>query len=246
MTEILLAGESWITVRFEIKGKNVISDSTYGEAADHLISVLEGMGATVEFQPCHVAAEQFPRTREALDEYDLVILSDVGADTLQITPQVAAGETDADRLALLDEYVRDGGALGMVGGYMSFAGKSGQARYGRTSIADVLPVDIALSDDRVEAPSGIRPESEGPLAEEFPDTWPTVLGYNQFEATADAEVWATVGDDPFLVVGDYGEGNAFAFASDCAPHWAPEPFLAWEDLPRLWKRIVDRTTGGDA
>lgn len=246
MTRILLAGESWVAFSFEIKGRNVLSDSTYGEAADYLIAALESIGTDVTFQPCHVAAEEFPRNREELDQYDLVILSDIGADTLQITPQVADGETDVDRLSLLAEYVRDGGALGMIGGYTSFAGKGGKARYAATPIEDVLPVQISAHDDRTEAPSGVHPETTGAsdATADLPDRWPAVLGYNRLVADDDAEVWATVGDDPFVVVGDYGSGSAFAFASDCAPHWAPDPFLEWEGLPTLWDRIVDRVVTG--
>lgn len=240
MTNVLLAGESWVTVQFEIKGRNVLHDSRYGEAADRFVSTLEDVGASVTYQPCHVAAESFPRTTDALDEYDLVILSDVGADTLQITQQVSDGETDADRCALLADWVQEGGALGMVGGYMSFAGKGGQARYGMTPIADVLPVEVAMGDDRVETPDGAIPRDEGAPGADLPEEWPHVLGYNRTTAKSDADVWATVRGDPFLAVGDYGEGSSFAYATDCAPHWAPEGLLSWEHLPTLWSRLLDR------
>jgi uncharacterized membrane protein len=157
---------------------------------------------------------------------------------------VAAGETDVDRCAVLAEWVHDGGALGMVGGYMSFAGKGGQARYGKTALADVLPVEIADSDDRVETPTGATPRNEAVPGEELPDEWPHVLGYNRFTADPDADVWATVDSDPFVVVGDHGDGNAFAYATDCAPHWAPEAYLDWDYLPTLWDRLVDRVVEG--
>ncbi|WP_435361720.1 glutamine amidotransferase [Haloarchaeobius sp. DFWS5] len=239
MVSVLLAGESWFTLTVEVKGRNVFMDSEYGEPADYVIAALETADCDVTFQPCHVANTEFPRTLDELAQYDLVILSDIGADTLQITPQVADGETDVDRCTLLAEYVRDGGALGMVGGYMSFAGKGGRARYGMTPVADVLPVEIARADDRVETPAGAVPEDQGTPGE-LPGTWPHVLGYNRLEAKPNAEVWATVRDDPFLVVGDYGAGSSFAFATDCAPHWAPEEFLEWEYLPELWGAIVSR------
>ncbi|UPV76825.1 glutamine amidotransferase (plasmid) [Halorussus limi] len=242
MTNVLLAGESWVTVQFEIKGRNVLQDSQYGEAADRFVSTLEEVGASVTYQPCHVAAESFPRTTAELDEYDLVILSDVGADTLQITDRVADGDTDVDRCALLAEWVREGGALGMVGGYMSFAGKGGQARYGRTPVADVLPVEVSAGDDRVETPDGAVPQNEGVPGADLPAEWPHVLGYNRTVAKSDADVWATVRSDPFLAVGDYGDGSSFAYATDCAPHWAPEGLLSWDHLPTLWRRVLDRVT----
>ncbi|WP_121744858.1 glutamine amidotransferase [Natronorubrum halophilum] len=239
---ILLAGESWRTLSFEIKGRNVVADGEYVEGADHLVAALEAAGASVEFQPCHVAVDAFPRSREELDAYDLVLLSDIGADSLQITPRVAAGETDVDRCALLERWVRDGGALGMIGGYMSFAGVGGQARYARTAVADALPVRIAPHDDRIEVPGGVAPRRTGG-PDSLPEEWPVVLGYNRLEADPDADVWASVGDDPLLVVGDHGDGRAFAFATDCAPHWAPLDFLEWERLPEIWDAILEATVG---
>ena len=240
MSEVLLAGESWVSVGFEIKGRNVLSDSEYGEAADRFIETLDSVGASVTYQPCHVAVEAFPRTHEELDAYDLVLLSDVGADSLQLTRRVRDGESDVDRCTLLNEWVHDGGALGMVGGYMSFSGKGGQARYGTTALAETLPVKLGTSDDRIETPAGAVPETGAALAKDLPQEWPAVLGYNRFAAKSDAEVWATIGDDPLLVVGDHGDGSAFAYATDCAPHWAPEELLEWEHLPTVWSRLLDR------
>lgn len=243
MTKVLLAGESWQLLSFEIKGQNVITGASYDEAADHLIAALEVAGASVTFQPCHVAAQQFPRTRRDLDEYDLVILSDIGADTLQLTKAVRNGELDVDRCELLAKYVADGGALGMIGGYMSFAGVNGQARYDRTALAEVLPVSIGPGDDRVEAPAGVTPENEGVPGTDLANEWPPILGYNRVVADEDANVWASVGDDPLLAVGTHGAGRTFAFTTDCAPHWAPPTFLEWEGLPLLWEAIIEYVTG---
>lgn len=240
--DVLLIGESWVTLSFEIKGRNVLQESDYTEAADYLIAALESAGASVDFVPCHAVDSRVPKTMEGVNAYDLVILSDIGADTLQITPQVAAGETDVDRCQLLTDYVANGGAIGMIGGYMSFAGKSGAARYGLTALADVLPVDIARGDDRVEAPDGPHPQPTSLMPGSPPDEWPMILGYNRLEATNDAEIWATVRDNPLLVIGDHGAGSAFAFATDCAPHWAPKSFLEWSYLPTLWTSVLERVT----
>ena len=87
MSTVLLAGESWYTLTFEVKGRNVLWDSEYGEPADHLIAALEAAGGEVTHQPCQVANSSFPRTLQELEKYDVVLLSDIGADTLQITPK---------------------------------------------------------------------------------------------------------------------------------------------------------------
>jgi uncharacterized membrane protein len=236
--DVLLAGESWHEVTMYVKSQDVTVSGSYTEAGAHLIAALEAAGADVTYQPCHVAHESFPRTPEAFDAYDLVVLSDIGAQSLLLTPDVAAGERDANRLAALEEYVADGGAVGMVGGYMSFAGENGQAGYARTTLADVLPVEIATHDDRIERPSGVRPRNRG--IEALPSEWPPVLGYNRVSATDDAAVLATVDDDPLLAVGDHGQGRAFAFTTDCAEHWAPTEFLEWDYLPDLWETILSR------
>lgn len=246
MVRVLLAGESWFVLSFEVKGRDVFAQGTYEEGAAYLLAALETIGATVDFQPCHVVASEFPRTIDDLEAYDLVLLSDVGADTLQITPQVADSEQDVDRCALLAEFVNQGGALGMIGGYMSFAGKGGRARYAPTAVADVLPVHVSRADDRVEVPDGAVPRNRAVPDEALSEEFPAVLGYNRLEAETDAEVWATVDDDPFLVVGDHGSGSAFALATDCAPHWAPPTFLEWDGLPRLWAAIIERVTGQPA
>lgn len=242
MTKVLLAGESWQLLSFEIKGQDVLTSASYDEAAEHLIAALEVAGASVTFQPCHVATQEFPQTRSELEAYDLVILSDIGANTLRLTPAVRNGEADVDRCELLASYVEDGGAVGMIGGYMSFSGAGGRAGYDRTALGDVLPVTIGLGDDRVELPAGARPRNEGIPGTDLPAEWPAVLGYNRVAADETADVWATIENDPLLAVGDYGEGKTFAFTTDCAPHWAPMEFLEWDGLPRLWESILDHVT----
>jgi len=238
MTEILLAGETWNTTTLVKKGRDVAGAADYTNAGERLIAALEAAGASVTHQPADVAVREFPRTTDELDEYDLVLLSDIGAQSLLLTPDVAAGHTDTNRCRLLDEWVADGGALGMIGGYTSFAGEHAAAGYYRTALADVLPVEIAHHDDRKETPEGAVPQNHG--FEELPEEWPAVLGYNQLTADPDAEVLATVRDDPLVVIGEHGEGATLAYATDCAPHWAPEAFLEWEHLPAMWRTILDR------
>ena len=37
-------------------------------------------------------------------------------------------------------------------------------------------------------------------------------------------------------------GRACAFATDCAPHWAPVEFCEWSGYSVLWKNLVDYLT----
>ena len=51
--------------------------------------------------PNHLATEAFPSTMAALGSFDVVILSDIGADTLLLHPDTfERGRTTPDRLAL--------------------------------------------------------------------------------------------------------------------------------------------------
>jgi len=54
-------------------------------------------------------------------------------------------------------FVAEGGGVVMVGGYLTFSGVDAKARWGRTSLAQALPVRILDIDDRVELPAGAQP-----------------------------------------------------------------------------------------
>ena len=96
-----------------------------------------------------------PATLEALSAYDVILLSDIGANTLLLHPDTwLNGKSTPNRLKLLKQWVEQGGALGMCGGYLSFAGINAAAKYYRTAIEDILPANIHTFDDRVEAPEG--------------------------------------------------------------------------------------------
>ena len=49
----------------------------------------------------------------------------------------------------------------------------------------------------------------------------------------------TVGADPFLVVGEHGQGRVGAFASDCSPHWGSPEFMAWPSYAPFWANLID-------
>lgn len=50
------------------------------------------------------------------------------------------------------------GALMMIGGYYSFQGINGGARYRHTEVEKVLPVRCLAWDDRIETPEGCYAE----------------------------------------------------------------------------------------
>ena len=78
----------------------------------------------------HEAAAEFPLTMDGLSSYDAIILSDIGANTLLLHPDVwLHGKTVPNRLKLIRDWTHKGGGLMMIGGYFSFQGIDGRARW---------------------------------------------------------------------------------------------------------------------
>lgn len=239
---VLLAGETWLTYGIHQKGFSAYTTGGYEVGSDEFVAALTAQGWEVEHVPNHLATEVFPTTVEALAEYDVVILSDIGADTLLLHPDsFVRGERTPNRLAVIDEWVRGGGGLLMVGGYMSFAGFEAKGRYHATPVEDCLPVKIHGYDDRAERPEGVHPRvriSEHPVLTGLPESWPYFLGYNRLTAKPDSSVLLAVEDDPFLVVWERGKGRSAAFASDCSPHWGSPDFMAWSAYGEFWNQLL--------
>lgn len=246
---VLLVGESWFIHSIHQKGFDTFQTSEYQEGATHFIEGLEQRGHRVTFLPSHEVAARFPTSVDDLEPFDVVILSDIGSNTLLLTPDTFGHSlASPNRLSVLRDYVLGGGGLLMVGGYMSFAGIDGKARYAASPLADVLPVAISSVDDRVEAPEGLTARivhGDHPAIAGVTDDWPLLLGYNQVEAKPDAEVLVAFEDDPLVAVGSAGNGRAAAFASDLAPHWAPPAFLSWDGYFPLWEALLSWLSGAE-
>jgi uncharacterized membrane protein len=239
---ILVAGESWQVFSIHTKGFDSFFTADYAEGVSSFRQVLEAAGHVVEFQPNHVAAEKFPDTEAALGEFNAVVLSDIGSNTLLMpSATFMRAQPRPNRLMALRNWVASGGALAMIGGYLSFQGIEGKANYRATPLAEVLPVELELGDDRQEAPEGAVPRVtniEHPVTAGITDEWPALLGFQRLAAKHGAEVLATIGDWPLLVVGRFGQGRVLAFASDIGPHWAPPSFTEWPGYSRLWGQAI--------
>lgn len=179
---------------------------------------------------------------EEIRTYDCVILSDIGANTLLIPrPTFSKSLCMPNRADLIRDYVMAGGALLMIGGYLTFSGVDAKGKWHDTSVQDVLPVEILTVDDRMEHCEGITPVAVNahPALKNVCGEWPKVCGYNKTVLKPEARLAATVCDDPLIAFGEYGQGRSAVFTSDCAPHWAPPQFCEWEGYTKLWQGIMD-------
>ena len=121
-----------------------------------MIAALRAGDIEVVYQPSHIAANGFPTSKDELRAFDVVILSDIGANTLLLPDRVSVrSERTPNRLSLLSEFVGEGGGLLMVGGYLTFQGIQAKGNYHGTPVDDILPGSLHASDDRCEQPQGI-------------------------------------------------------------------------------------------
>ncbi len=241
--KVLIAGESWVTHSIHTKGFDSFTTTEYNEGVRWLRAALEQGGWDVTFLPNHLAARDFPQTAEALAAYDVVMLSDIGANTLLLHPDTFVRSVPLpNRLVSIRDYVLAGGGLVMIGGYLTFQGIDAKGQYAGSPVEDVLPVTLSRHDDRKEAPQGIVArvgDSGHPITAGIAGEWPALLGYNAVSPRPDAEVLVSVGDDPLIAVGAFGKGRSAVFTSDCGPHWAPPPFVDWAGYAPLWNNIAN-------
>ncbi|MEZ6057864.1 MAG: glutamine amidotransferase [Planctomycetaceae bacterium] len=211
-------------------------DTTLDSAAAYLAGLITRAGWNWSYLPSHL-----PLTSSHLmDDLQLVIFSDYPAQqaSIELQQQIVSR-------------VEQGCGLLMLGGWESYFGCGGN--WNDTPIGEVLPVEIADSDDRqnVDQPVFIRPHQPHPLTDPFPwNTRPPLIGgYNRFTPKPDGELLlvadryqavrqdgpgrqtielSPLWSDPLLVIGRHGTGITAAMATDIAPHWVG-PLVDWGD-----------------
>lgn len=246
MAKILLVGESWHVHSIHQKGFDVFTESTYGEGAGHFLDALKDTRHDVTYIRSHEIATAFPTDADSLSAFDAIVISDVGANTFQLTPGVFGDSVPgSDYIAAIRRFVGEGGGLLMVGGYLSFSGIDAKARWGRTDLGEVLPVEMFDRDDRVEFPAGLAPVLQGghEVTRDLEQQWPILLGINEVVPKPGSQTLVSIGTHPLLVVGEFEGGRAAAFTSDFAPHWAPREFTSWPGYRTLWDQLLTWLSG---
>ena len=177
---VLVVGESWIRHIVHLKGFDQFHSTEYEEGAGEFLQCLAASGFEVTYIRAHEISARFPTSIAELEAFDVVVLSDVGSNSFLLTDATfLRSERTVNRLALLAEYVENGGGLVMVGGYLSFSGIDGRARFGSSPLAAVLPVTMLDHDDRVEVPEGFEATVAAPDHDALhgtPPEWPMLLG----------------------------------------------------------------------
>jgi uncharacterized membrane protein len=195
--------------------------------AGYLISVMKNANIPyLHFPPSKLF--EAPSSYSELAKFDVIILSDAESKHL-----------GKKRMASMKMFVEKGGGLGMIGGWASFTGSSGN--YRNTPIEEILPVRCEPFDDRVNYSNGLKviKKTDHPILHGL--LWndsPTICGYNKVIPKDDFEILLTSKaiessgcdiveavrlsqeEHPLLVVGNYKKGNTLAFTTDAAPHWA--------------------------
>ena len=241
MKPVLIAGEI-----FPPPGSGLSSDAGFVNGAATFIEALAAHDIRVRQVGAGRCEREFPGSTAALDEFSAVVLSDVGALSLLLTAEARAGFPGVNRLEVLRQWVELGGGLMMAGGYTSFQGMDGTARFHRTAVEDCLPVECLPYADGLEAPEGLSPlvvDAAHPVVATLAGPWPKVLGVNMVRTRGDGSLLVAKCDYrgeafPLLAVRNYGDGRTLAWTTDIGPHWLSRPFLDWPGYRTLATNMI--------
>jgi uncharacterized membrane protein len=186
-----------------------------------------------------------------LDEYDVLIFSDVEAKNFQLAPSFfdrqkfgTAILTYPDRVRLTVEAIQAGKAALFLGGWLSFTGEMGKGGWNRTGLRDILPVRCSDFEDLVESTEGftaqVTNEGRAVFQDIDFDTFPPILGYNKTVPRESCTTLLTVAEtgDPLVTVGTSVQGKVLAYMSDPAPHWGCN-FVFWKQYADFWLRCIE-------
>ncbi len=205
----------------------------------------------------------FPRRREDLRKYDVVVIEEVEADVFYFYPEFYTPEAWTspetivlpNRLDLIRRFVEGGGGLLMVGGWLSFQGRFGHGVWHGTPVEEALPVVFQATDDRIETPHGalvtVKDRAHPVMRNIAWGGFPPLLGYNRATTRPEARLLATVrssrpaAEDPLIAVWEYGRGRAMVFSSDTTPHWGVN-FMKWPAYHQFWRQAVQWLGGASA
>src|SRR5690606_19589270 len=84
MVKILFIGDSWTIHMIHTKGFDSFESTKYEEGANYLINRLREGGVDVDYMPAHEVQVRFPTSVIELEEYDAIVISDIGSSTFSL------------------------------------------------------------------------------------------------------------------------------------------------------------------
>lgn len=164
----------------------------------------------------------FPQTWQALMSHNLVVLANVDAPALRARGRM-----------MIEEFVRNGGGLLVLGGQYSLD----RGGYRNTALARLLPCGMAGSRSKAEGGIVIRPAKDAGKAVSNL-SWelkPRIFYYHPIVPKPNAQVWATADGKPVVIVGEFGKGRVGVIAATAEGDPGPDQLAFWEwgDTPKL-------------
>jgi len=243
---VLYVGDSEIVVSKYLVGADSFEQANFNDNARFFREAM----TKVEFVEMkhinpHDVPQCFPGTMGELMHFDVIVFSDVGYNSMSFYPGLKPPyeyPLGPDRVKMVKAFVERGGGFIMSGGYLSFSGFNAIGGYHGTPVEEILPVEIAPYDDRVEVTDGFMfrvIDRNHPITSDIP--WDnakcTLCGYNKLTLKDGAKRIAEYNGDPFIACWKYKEGRSAIFASDFAPHWVGD-FKDWEYYPQFWGQMI--------
>lgn len=246
MLKMLFVGDSSTGLEIEIKGSDAEFFVRPHRLQTWLVEAISAQQISVVHMTTEQASSKFPFSLDELKQYQVIMFSDVDSDSFQLYPNFmgASGRVPLgpNRLKLVEQYVRDGGAFIMGGGYASFSGRRGIGNYRRTPIEKILPVNIIVGDDREEWPEGFHGDvrqGTHPILKGL--NWEkesfVFLGYNATTLKPEADVLVEHEGNPIVAAWQYGKGRTMAFTPDPQPHWSGN-FHLWSGYGKFWQQSI--------
>ncbi len=86
-TKVLFVGESWIKHTIHMKGFDQFTNTQYEEGAGHFLSCMDEAGFDITYIRAHEVSLRFPRTAEEMDQFDVVVISDIGSNSFLLVDE---------------------------------------------------------------------------------------------------------------------------------------------------------------
>lgn len=159
----------------------------------------------------------FPSTGKEMARFDLVVIANINGASLK-----------PEQKARIKEFVEQGGAVLMLGGYYAFG-----AEYHGTELEEIAPVEFSAGRDLVSVPNGelISPAKAG--------AQPRIYWRHDVRPKPSSSVVLSANGQPLLITGKFGKGRVAVFSGSVMGH-PPAGQLPFWEWPQ-WRDVLAET-----